>query len=856
MSLRDFFSTLFQTDKDWESRVLIFSLIFGTAWAIIGGADALIVRLQESSYGLTGNLISTPWVYYAGLTLHAMRMLFGFAQQIEMGVFVFLVVRLLSIKPSGKWLIWLSLILINLSIFFFEGPIPLNLSFIDSYFSGTGWDSLAPLGVQGYSQYVVSPLWWLGWLCLELSTFIWGGWILYNAIRGYKGKLNYVMYFVILTTILFVMGYIAPFISTNWEWLSDYANIPLNTLYNQTIFWFYGHAIVYILFLPAVAALYFLIPVLVNREIYSERLAKVSAVLYLAFSNIVPIHHLYLTVYPYWVNLLQEIMTYGVVVPSIMTFFNLWATVKGVKNFSWTVPAAFSALSFGGAIAAGVTGVANATVSFDAIIHNTMWVVGHFHAMIVLMIVPGAFALLYVLIPLVTGRQWFSPRLSWLHFWFTLVGGAGIAVFMDDLGIIGILRRSMIFPRFFETSFDQVSLTVFALIFGIGQIFFILNTLGTLFSGSVIDIRGLDLKRIVWLAAASTSRGNFVEPEAPKHTVSIKSKGRMELTWTALAVTLLALTVIATFPYESVAGGSISNIPAAYLDSVGSSQVRIVAHQYYWTFDSNTGDQTMNYFVVSPGERILFNGTTAAGNGLANFYMPIFNNKVLDNELYQDYNSYLWFTAPQLPGVYGFMNGEYDGPFYTYMGGEMLVMPDNGVLNSSQLNDYINVLPQDPYTPPLVAVSQSANLVMSDFGMWNGTDPAPTIVARNGSTISLTFRIDTSSLKSYWNYLFNVTNNNLGESVESYLISHNNQLPFKIGLIHIYPNGSTQIVTEITPIANSNNAISFTVQPGIYVYGVLGTVGYSFNPYGMSGPFLGEDSGSINSLWGAVIVTQ
>jgi hypothetical protein len=72
---RDLVRTIFQTDKEWESKVLAFTLAWGVAWAVVGGGDAMLVRLQESSYSLTGNLIATPWVYYAALTLHASRLL-------------------------------------------------------------------------------------------------------------------------------------------------------------------------------------------------------------------------------------------------------------------------------------------------------------------------------------------------------------------------------------------------------------------------------------------------------------------------------------------------------------------------------------------------------------------------------------------------------------------------------------------------------------------------------------------------------------------------------------------------------------------------------------------------------------
>ncbi|MEM3654889.1 MAG: cbb3-type cytochrome c oxidase subunit I [Thermoprotei archaeon] len=846
-------TALFQWDKEWESRVFMVTLVFAVVWFIVGAADALLVRLQESTYGLLGTPVTTPWSYYAGLTLHAERMLFGFAQQLEMGIFVFLTVKLLGVEPRGKWMIWSSIVMINASIFLFEGPVILShLSFIDSYFSATGWDSLSPLGVPGYSSYVVSPLWWWGWLALEASTFLWGAWTLYTVARSHK-KLNYVMYYVLGTVILYVMGYAVLAIATNWELLAYYIPININSLYDQFIFWFYGHSIVYMLFLPAVTALYFLVPTLMNREIFSDRLAKVAAILYVAFSNIVPIHHLYNAVFPYYVNILQEVMTYGVVVPSMMTFFNLWATAKGVKNITWSVPAAFTVMSFAGAIAAGVTGVANATVSFDSVIHNSMWVPAHFHAMIMLMIVPGAYALLYVLVTWVTHRLWYSVKLAWAHFWLTLVGSVGFILFFSDLGVSGVLRRSMIYPRINYIVVDEIGATVFAVLVGFGALAFVLNTLQTIFRGRVLDLSRLNALELVSAAAASTVNGAYSTPEPPTVKIERRLKQRAEYTWVIVGVLLLALTAVTTLPEAVYVGGAITNVPKAYFDPPVEN-VTLIAHQYYWNFTTQN-TSTLNFFVVNPGEKVLLKGTVAKGNGLANFYMPLFSDRVVDYQLYQEYYSYVWFTAPTQPGVYGFMNGEYNGPFYTYMGGEMIVMPPAGVFNTTQLESYLDTTTSDVYTPPISIIHGAVTLTMSGLGNWNDSVPAPTLVAQNGSLVNLTFEVNLNALTSYSNYVFNITQENTTKSVQTYLSEHGGRLPFSIELLHIAPNGEVSLVGSMTPTLGVNT-LSFRVKPGVYVYGVLQPISYEFNPYGLSNNFNGYLEGYITALWGTILVIQ
>gem|GEM_PF-6034316 len=83
---------------------------------------------------------------------------------------------------------------------------------------------------------------------------------------------------------------------------------------------------------------------------------------------------------------------------------------------------AFTLLSFAGSIFSGVTGISNATITFDAIIHETICVVGHFHGFILLSIVPSGFAVLYIMIPMMTDRSWYSSKLMWAHFYGYLVG--------------------------------------------------------------------------------------------------------------------------------------------------------------------------------------------------------------------------------------------------------------------------------------------------------------------------------------------------------------------------------------------------------------------------------------------------
>ncbi|TRN04240.1 oxidase [Sulfolobus sp. E1] len=506
MGLKEVIIDLFQLDKDWTTRMVMAMLVLGVVWGLLGVIDSIMVRTVEASWGLGANLVLTPQEYYAGITLHAERDLFGFAQQVIYAIFIYFTIKLLNIQPRAKWLLGLGFILINISMMFMEGPILIiPASGFDNYFSATIWYYLSPLGIPGYSMYVASPLFFWGWIFLDAFTYIDGFWIVYHyylASKNMKEKLPVPLVYFLMVTLMFMIGYSGVTAADVWDILAFYHVIGLDPIANQIAFWIFGHSIVYMAWVPAVGALYLFIPLLANRPLYSDRMARVSALLYLIFSNNVPIHHLYMVNLPVELKILQEILTYSVVVPSMMTFFNLWATARGA-NVNFNVLTAWIVTSFAGAIGAGVTGISNATVSFDAIIHNTDWVVGHFHAMILWSIVPAAFAVLYVMISMMSGKLWFSRGLAWLHYIGYMIGTALLIVGFELIGFYGIVRRAMIYPRVPGLVDAEVMATAGALIADIATLAWALNLVLTLVRGRNARLEGLSLPQIAGVVAMS-----------------------------------------------------------------------------------------------------------------------------------------------------------------------------------------------------------------------------------------------------------------------------------------------------------------------------------------------------------------
>jgi len=501
VGLRDLVVALFQLDKDWTTRIVQAMLVLGVIWGLLGVIDSLAVRIVESMWGTFGVLPLTPQEYYASITLHAERDLFGFAQQVIYAIIIYFTIKLLGLEPRAKWLLNIAFILLNIGMMFMEGPILIiNGPGFDNYFPSTSWYYLSPIGIYGYSWYVVSPFFYIGWILNDLFVYLAGIWIVYHyaiAARNLKEKLPVPLVFFLMIILLFMIGYSGVTVANVWDILAFYGVTGLDPIANQIAFWIFGHAVVYMAWIPAVAALYLLIPLLSGNPLYSDRLGRVAAVLYLIFSNNIPVHHLYMVNLPIALKVLQEALTYAVTVPTFMTFLNLWATAKGSRNTPVNVITLFTVTAFAGSIFAGVTGLSNATISYDAIVHNTDYVVGHFHAMILLGIVPAAMAVLYVMIPMMSGRQWFSAKMAWVHYVGYVVGTILFDIGIETAGLDGIVRRAEIYPRYPLVVTAENLATVGAVIAELATLVWFLNVVLTLVKGRVVTAQGVGLPQLV-----------------------------------------------------------------------------------------------------------------------------------------------------------------------------------------------------------------------------------------------------------------------------------------------------------------------------------------------------------------------
>ncbi|WP_394232735.1 b(o/a)3-type cytochrome-c oxidase subunit 1 [Niallia oryzisoli] len=308
-------------------------------------------------------------------------------------------------------------------------------------------------------------LFYFGLTLVVIGSWIGGGAII-MAYRKWKkanpGQPSPLLTFMsFVNTIMWMvatLGVAASMITQLLPWSLGLID-TVNILVTRTLFWYFGHPLVYFWLLPAYMAWYVIIPKVIGAKIFSDSLARMSFILFLLFSIPVGFHHQLMEpgIDPAW-KFLQVILTFLVVIPSLMTAFSLFATFEkhgrsmGAKSlFGWlkmlpwgdarfTVPF-IGMLAF---IPAGAGGLVNASHQMNQVVHNTIWVTGHFHLTLATAVVLTFFGISYWLVPHITGRTLTKSinKLAIIQGVTWAIGMTFMSSAMHAAGLLGAPRRS------------------------------------------------------------------------------------------------------------------------------------------------------------------------------------------------------------------------------------------------------------------------------------------------------------------------------------------------------------------------------------------------------------------------------
>lgn len=384
--------------------------------------------------------------YYQGLTVHGVANVLIFTFAFSNAFLVLMTGRALSRQPVAA-LTWGALGTLVV------GNVLTGYAVISGQASVL-FTSYAPLQAHwtyyvGLSLVVVST-----WLALANMLVMYRNWRASHAsdripLLAFLSLISYVMW-ALASIPLAVL-----FLGINLPWTLGL--IPLtDPLLSRTLFWFSGHAIVYAWLLPAYVSWYALIPRQVGGRMLSDSLTRFVFILFLLLSIPTGFHHQYTD--PGISNTMKffhGILTFGVFFPSLATAFSVMAGLemggrarggtglfRWIGKLPWNDPSVtaqlFAMIAF---IFGGITGLINASFTMNQVIHNTTWVPGHFHLTIGTAVALTIAGIAYWIIPYLTGRKLWQPKLAVASSWFYLIGVLIFSRGMVSAGLEGMPRR-------------------------------------------------------------------------------------------------------------------------------------------------------------------------------------------------------------------------------------------------------------------------------------------------------------------------------------------------------------------------------------------------------------------------------
>ncbi|MFT6137196.1 MAG: cytochrome c oxidase subunit 1 [Salibacteraceae bacterium] len=533
---------LFSYDHKMISRQF---LLTGTTMAFIGMAMSLLFRLQLAfpgeSFAVLNFFLGDKWapggvldpnMYLALVTIHGTIMVFFLLTAGLSGTFANLLIPLQigardmasgMMNMLSYWFFFLSSVVMIASLYVESGPASAGwtiyppLSALPQAMPGSGTGMT--LWLVSMSFFIVSSL--LGGInyivtvinlrtkgmnMLRLPLSIWA--LFVTAILG---VLSFPVLFAAVLLLIFDRTFGTSFYLSDiyiaGEALDHTGGSPL--LF-QHLFWFLGHPEVYIIILPALGISSEVISTNSRKPIFGYR-AMVGSILAIGFlSFIVWGHHMFVTGMNPFVGAVFTFTTLLIAIPSSVKAFNYLSTLwKG--SIRYTPAMMFSIGMVSTFITGGVTGIILADAALDINLHDTYFVVAHFHIVMGLSAVMAMFAGVYHWFPKMWGRM-LNKKLGFVHFWLTFITAYGVFFPQHFQGLAGVPRRyyaNTEFPLFDGLSDISYMVTMFAMVGGLAQFIFLFNFIYSIFKGPKAPQNPWGSNTLEWTTPVEHVHGNW-----------------------------------------------------------------------------------------------------------------------------------------------------------------------------------------------------------------------------------------------------------------------------------------------------------------------------------------------------------
>jgi cytochrome c oxidase subunit 1 len=302
-------------------------------------------------------------------------------------------------------------------------------------------------------------------------------------------------------------SFFVPLVTLNGQLTGHKGGSPLLW---QHLFWFFGHPEVYIAILPAMGLCSQLLSVFSRKPIFGYK-AMVYAMLSIGFLGfMVWGHHMFMSGMSPYTAFAFSIMTMGIGVPSAIKTFNWLGTIwQGRIRFHSPMLFAIGFVSL--FVTGGISGPFLAQPVLDIYLHETYFVIAHFHLIMGVASIFGIFGATYYWFPKMFGRM-MNETLAKLHFWLTFVGAYAIFMPMHYSGMAGQLRR---YSQGTEVAWIkaltpiQVFISIAAFITIASQFIFLFNLFWSMFKGKKATDNPWEATTLEWITATPPPHDNF-----------------------------------------------------------------------------------------------------------------------------------------------------------------------------------------------------------------------------------------------------------------------------------------------------------------------------------------------------------
>lgn len=278
----------------------------------------------------------------------------------------------------------------------------------------------------------------------------------------------------------------------------------------EHLFWFLGHPEVYIVILPAMGLVSEIMATNSRKPIFGYR-AMIMSIIAIAFlSTIVWGHHMFISGMNPFLGSVFTFTTLLIAIPSAVKAFN-WITTLWKGNLQLNPAMLFSIGMVSTFITGGLTGIILGDSTLDINVHDTYFVIAHFHLVMGISALYGMFAGIYHWFPKMYGRM-LNKNLGFVHFWVTAICAYGVFFPMHFIGMAGLPRRyytNTNFPLFDDLADVNVIITVFALVGGVFQLVFLFNFFYSIFYGKKAVQNPWRSTTLEWTAPVEHIHGNW-----------------------------------------------------------------------------------------------------------------------------------------------------------------------------------------------------------------------------------------------------------------------------------------------------------------------------------------------------------